>query len=203
MLLYLYKEVETVGSNQVTPVSFAIGEVPTYKSLREKYKSDPMDALIKGIDLDNIDDIVKDALGNLDASNIQDLYNQAVNSGSEIKSTDKGVTINGKTINTKEELVDPKEDNFDYNIEDLSQEVLDNQIAGTQLLLNMLSAKKEESSKSDVEIKAIRDWWNDPTTNRYEAQKYTKRSGIDGILKEFDTFDGTAERFIEIIKNCK
>ena len=199
----MYKEVETVGSNQVTPVSFAIGEVPTYKSLREKYKSDPIDALIKGIDLDNIDDIVKDVLGNLDASNIQDLYNQAVNSGSEIKSTDKGVTINGKTINTKEELADPREDNFNYNIEDLSQEVLDNQIAGTELLLNMLSAKKEESSKSDVEIKAIRDWWNDPTTNRYEAQKYTKRSGIDGILKEFDTFDGTAERFIEIIKNCK
>ena len=35
----LYAPVELVGSNQVTPVSFALGEVPTYKSLRDKYLS--------------------------------------------------------------------------------------------------------------------------------------------------------------------
>ena len=105
------------------------------------------------------------------------------------------------TSDTK--ISDPT-DNFDYDSPVMNKDVLNDQIAGTQLLMDQLNAEpNEKSNKSDVEIKVIRDWWNNPLTDRYAAQKYTKRSGIDGILKEFNTFDGTAERYIEIIENCK
>ena len=196
----VYTPVETTGSNQSTPIAFALGEVPEYNALRAKYQTDPMDSLIKGLDIDSL----TGELDKLDLSGdaLQDIYNQAVTAGAVIKNTDKGVTINGKSLTTNTEIKDPT-DNFDYNIEDLDPNVLKDQIKGTQLLLDLYAKKNEESPKSDVEIKVIRDWWNNPETNRYAAQKSTNRSGIDGILKEFNTFDGTAERYIEIIENCK
>tara|TARA_R110001592_G_scaffold315323_2_gene591252 strand:- start:6352 stop:21756 length:15405 start_codon:yes stop_codon:yes gene_type:complete len=197
-----YAPVELVGSNQVTPVSFALGEVPTYKSLRDKYKSDPMDNLINSLNLDQIEEDIK-SLANMDAAAMQDLYNQATNSGSPVSNTNKSIMINGVNINNDPKISDPA-DNFDYDSPVMNKDVLNDQIAGTQLLMDLLSAKEnEKSNKSDVEIAAIREWWADVKTDKYSAQKYTKRSGIDGILNEFDTFDGTAERFIEIIENCK
>ena len=196
----VYTPVETTGSNQSTAIAFALGEVPEYQALRAKYQTDPIDALIKGLGVEGL----SEELSKLDLSGdaLQGIYNQAVAAGAAVKTTDKGVTINGKSITSDTEVKDPTED-FDYNIEDLSPDVLKDQIKGTQLLLDLYAKKNEESPKSDVEIKVIRDWWNNPNTNKFAAQKETKRSGIDGILKEFNTFDGTAERFIELIENCK
>ena len=196
----VYKEVEPVGSNQVTPISFVFGNVPTYKSIREKYKSDPIDALVKSIDLNNIDAQVNAIFNNLDTSEIQALYNKANISGSEIKTTNKTVTINNESIDTNPEIID-NFDNIDIATE--SKSIIDSQIAATENMLKLLNVKKENSSKSDLELKAINDWWNSlDSTDKFKAQKATKRSGIDGILNEFNTFDGTAERFIDIIKNC-
>jgi len=196
----VYVPVELVGSNQVTPVSFALGEVPTYKSLRDKYKSDPMDGLINSLNLDQIEEDIK-SFGNMDAAAMQDLYNQATNSGASVSNTNKSVKIDGTNINNEPTIIEPE---FNYTVDSMPKEISDAAIASTQLLMSQLSVEpSKESSKSDVEIATVRDWWADIKTDKYGAQKYTKRSGIDGILNEFDTFDGTAERFIEIIENCK
>ena len=193
-----YTPVELVGSNQNTAVAFVNGEVPTYDALKKKYTSDPVDNLIQGLDLNDIEEQIK----GLDLSNIQELYDQAVNTGENVQSTNKGASINGKSLENTD--LKKESDITDVNIDQAPQEVQDQQLAATNMLLNMLSAKQnEQSSKSDVEIKKIRDWWADPKTNRYEALKQIKRSNLEGLLKEFDNFDGTAERFIEIIKNCK
>ena len=193
-----YTPVELVGSNQNTAVAFVNGEVPAYDALKKKYTSDPVDNLIAGLDLNDIEEQLK----GLDLSNIQELYDQAVNTGENVQSTNKGASINGKLLENTD--LKKESDVTDVNIDEAPQEVQDQQLAATNMLLNMLSAKQnEQSSKSDVEIKKIRDWWADPKTNRYEALKQTKRSTLEGLLKEFDNFDGTAERFIEIIKNCK
>ena len=193
-----YTPVELVGSNQNTAVAFVNGEVPTYNALKKKYKSDAVDNLIAGLNLKDLEE----QLAGLDLSNIQELYDQAVNTGENVQSTNKNITIDGKSLESTD--LKKESDVTDVNIDQAPQEIQDQQLAATSMLLNMLNAKQnDKSSKSDTEIKKIRDWWADPATNRYEALNQTKRSNLEGLLEEFNNFDGTAERFIEIINNCK
>ena len=193
-----YTPVELVGSNQNTAVAFVNGEVPTYNALKKKYKSDAIDNLIAGLDLKDLEE----QIAGLDLSNLQELYDQAVNTGENVQSTNKNITIDGKSLENTD--LKKESDVTDVNIDQAPQEIQDQQLAATNMLLNMLNAKQnDKSSKSDTEIKKIRDWWADPATNRYEALNQTKRSNLEGLLEEFNNFDGTAERFIEIINNCK
>ena len=78
----IYVPVETVGSNQATATAFVYGDVPSYQSLRAKYETDPMDALIKGLDID----FITEELSKIDfsASAMQDLFNEAVASGATV-----------------------------------------------------------------------------------------------------------------------
>ena len=76
-----YTPVELVGSNQNTAVAFVNGEVPTYDALKKKYKSDAVDNLIAGLNLKDLEE----QLAGLDLSNIQELYDQAVNTGENVQ----------------------------------------------------------------------------------------------------------------------
>jgi len=195
-----YVPVELVGSNQATAVAFANGEVPTYNSLKPK-NIDPIDNILKNL---NIQDIEKQIEG-LDFNQIQELYDEATNTGKEVSSTNKGVKIDGKKIDSNTPA--PEFNLTDAIMKSLSvseEDIVGDNVENTNLLLNQLGISQvEKSNKSDEEIKVIKEWWADPKTNRFEALKQTKRSNLDGILKEFNNFDGTAERFIDLIKNCK